>query len=362
MFLLWFRLQSDHKKRLWRLYGSFTALGCVGSIIGAIASLAEIKYEENLHEVLLAQNTSESLAWSAEVSFWTSVLAVPESLHILFISVTLLMVLDRMVHVDFATSRGLTPHLIKTERVVTFIVVILNATSVCFSAVNASAAHRSVPLFRSAAIAVAVNDTKSSKETLDKLQSIDINKIVPHCCESASLLFMVASFIVVLRVCTRRIQQINQRAIADSSSRLAIQDDSSASESVVAGDVRVSVNTFGLLSNMKGVHLQIFVTVVFVFLALLVMAVVKLLDGISDALMNDCEAGNPLDCHPCRNSFGLLQNWFRSTPELFALGVSVPQPLALLVALWAMTSKLMMQMIKSNGQEHAVCDNTMQQM
>ncbi len=371
MFALWFRLNAHQKKKVWRLYGFFTGLGCIGSIFGAIASCAEIKYEENLYEAMFEQNLAAQVSWRAEVAFWVSILLVPESLQVLFISITLLMVLDRMVHVAFATSSGLSARIALAQRAVMSVVVVLNATSLCLNAMISENAHRVAPFLRSAASAAANNDTASSSYYFRQAKSLNENfdHSMPQNCESASLLFILANFIIVLRVCSRRIRQINERAIAESSSRLAQQSSDVPSVGIpssgVASDstVRVSFHTSGLLQNMKAIHLQIFVTVVFVFVALLVMVVVKLIDSLSDAFQNDCSAeASSLDCHPCRNSSGLIQSWFRSTPELWSLGVSMPQPLALLVALWAMTSKFMLQMIKSPRQEANLHLTPMQEM
>lgn len=376
MFFFWYRLNADQKKKVWRLYGFFTGLGCIGSIFGAIASYAEIRFEENLFEAVFEQNLAKKMTWSAEVSFWVSILALPESLNILFINVTLLMVLDRIIHVAFATSIGLNPRIVLAERVVMAIVVSLSMISVGFSAVNTESCHRMVPLLRNAAAAAAINQTDSALEYNEQAQAL----VSPYTyqavqsAESASFLFMVANFIVVLRICSRRIQQINERAIAESSSRLAEQNSNASngaprngipiSDNASDSAVRVSFHTSALLQNMKDVHLQILVTVAFVFVALLVITAVKLIDVISDAFQNDCsdQTDHFIDCHPCRNNFGLAQIWYRLTPELWSLGVSMPQPLALLVALWAMTSKFMLQMIKIPRQEAKGLGTLMQEM
>jgi hypothetical protein len=52
-------------------------------------------------------------------------------------------------------------------------------------------------------------------------------------------------------------------------------------------------------------------------------------------------------CDPNSRAAFLIEDWFSLTPDFFILGVYMPGPVAVLAALWGMTSKLMLQMMKS---------------
>jgi hypothetical protein len=57
-------------------------------------------------------------------------------------------------------------------------------------------------------------------------------------------------------------------------------------------------------------------------------------------------------CDPtCHNVFTHMYVWAANTPEFQVTVVLVSSPLTLLVALWGMTSKLILQAMRSNKQE-----------
>ena len=88
-------------------------------------------------------------------------------------------------------------------------------------------------------------------------------------------------------------------------------------------------------------------TSAFVFLTFLLRAVFSIMNALSSALQNagaDC----PTLCGiPCNNVWSLIEFWVQFTPE-FQLSVElISSPLALIVALWGMTSAHTLQHMRS---------------
>jgi hypothetical protein len=111
---------------------------------------------------------------------------------------------------------------------------------------------------------------------------------------------------------------------------------------------------------MKQVRRQIVVTVLVVFAALIVVAVVLILDAASGIEANDDECGDDAwsffqnedpdvrVCLPCSNVNLLIQDWMEVAPHFLVLTTCFPLPLALMVALWGMTSPLMRKILFSS--------------
>ncbi len=71
------------------------------------------------------------------------------------------------------------------------------------------------------------------------------------------------------------------------------------------------------------------------------------MDG-ADAV--SCPKKSPCDAS-CYNVYRLMQLWFIYTPEFQLTVVLISSPLALLVALWGMTSERTLQRMQSNRQQ-----------
>ena len=369
MFFLWSRLNDAEKKRVWRLYGWFAGLIFVGSIFGIVAESVGIKYAQCIVEVASSQTPAEEYYWQAELSKWASVTLVPEALQVLFISVPLLMVLDRLMRVAFSTSGSLSSRFLWAERVATVIVVGLNILSISFGAVSSFYSSQEVAIWDNLGAALVSNDTASSAALNDKFYdaTLHTNHFYSICllCQVISLLFLVLIFAVVFVVCFRRMRQIRQRVIDRSTSRQHTEHTPSTDvESDSSGDVvsivsavenitpRVSLHSAQLISNMNSVQLQIVITVVIVFIMLLWMATCLVIDAISVTSQKICNAANQefatgTFCNPCENSYSLISDWLSLSPEFTVLSTYIPGQLAMLVALWGMTSKRMLQTMKT---------------
>ncbi len=92
---------------------------------------------------------------------------------------------------------------------------------------------------------------------------------------------------------------------------------------------------------------QIVGTASFVFVTFLLRAVFSIMNALSNALQNagaDC----PTKCGiPCNNVSTLIQTWLQDAPEFQLSVVLISSPLALIVALWGMTSERTLQHMRS---------------
>ena len=176
MFLLWYRLQDADKRKFWSLYGWFTGFLCAGSIFGCIAECAQLAYARSVVEFSESESESnhlssnyrpaEALFWQAEASKWESVAEPPDALQMFLISVPLLMVLDRLMHMAFSTSGSLSSTWVMAKRVSVGIVVGLNALSICCSAASSFNSSQEVPILLDLRAAFLANDT-ATRTALD---------------------------------------------------------------------------------------------------------------------------------------------------------------------------------------------------
>jgi hypothetical protein len=363
MFLAWRRLRSEQKKKVWRFYGWYAALACIGSVFGIASECLGIKYERSIALSSASQNVSERFASEAEVSLWSSVVIVPDAFQICFVNVALLIVLDRLVNVAFATSTGLNARLVLAERAVMGIVTCLSVLSICFSAASAHYFRQCIAPLNNAAAAILANDFKSSAEYNDSFRMWKLLANKTHSAQlfstTAAILFVLVTLVAVVLVCSRRIREIYKREVAGSSARQkarfsSVVDLPADSAELCDSDLsstletpRVSEHTAQLVENLKSVHRQILATVAVVFVALICMAIFQTF--YASATFNDIRftIETVSFCDPKATTNSLFGNWMLLNPEFFILGGYMPPPVAMLVALWGMTSKLMLKMIKS---------------
>ena len=96
-------------------------------------------------------------------------------------------------------------------------------------------------------------------------------------------------------------------------------------------------------------------TAAFVFVTFLLRAVYSTMFALANELQNDgnfvnCPSGNQCDAS-CYNVYRLMQLWLGYTPEFQLTVVLISSPLALLVALWGMTSDRTLQLMQSNRRQ-----------
>jgi hypothetical protein len=217
-----------------------------------------------------------------------------------------------------------------------------------------------------AAAAMLAGDVKSSAEYNDEFRMWKLLANKAHSAQlfskTSAILFVLVTFVAVVLVCSRRIRDINQREMAASCARqkarfssvLTLPADSAEISDGSSSDLssmeqpRVSEHTAQLVENLDMVHRQILVTVAVVFVSLICMAIFQTF--YASATFNDIRFTSDIVsfCDPKATTNSLFGNWMLLNPEFFVLGGYMPPPFAMLVALWGMTSKLMLKMIKSH--------------
>ncbi len=96
-------------------------------------------------------------------------------------------------------------------------------------------------------------------------------------------------------------------------------------------------------------------TATFVFVTFLLRAVYSTMFALANQLQNeanvvDCPSSPQCDAS-CYNVYYLMQQWLFLTPEFQLMVVLISSPLAMLVALWGMTTDRMLQLMQSNRRQ-----------
>ncbi len=106
MFFLWYRLNQDDRRRVWRLYGWFSALMTLGSCIGMVTWLAKMMHlASNLRASDVIQQSAQASQLRlegkadlllAESAKWNAVFSVTYATEFLFLTGAKLLILERM--------------------------------------------------------------------------------------------------------------------------------------------------------------------------------------------------------------------------------------------------------------------------
>jgi hypothetical protein len=93
-------------------------------------------------------------------------------------------------------------------------------------------------------------------------------------------------------------------------------------------------------------------TTAFVFAAFVLRAVLSAMYAAALQLQDGSNCSGPYNrCGECHNAFTHMSVWMAYTPEFESTIVLISSPLALLVALWGMTSKHMLKLLKKGQQD-----------
>jgi hypothetical protein len=223
-------------------------------------------------------------------------------------------------------------------RVVLATVVVGNVVGLCGNVAVAVLSKQVGDLENAAAAAFAANSTDAAYavyfEAQQKSSVGNDAGSVQSFCEVAALLFIILAFAVVGITCARR----------------------------ASSALRGSRGTNDELAAVSQIRRQIVGTTSFVFVTFLLRAVFSTMNALANALQND-GAECPTPCGiPCNNVWTLIQNWLELTPEFQLTVVLISSPLALLVALWGMTSELMLEYMKSSsGGQSAMRDRMLRE-
>jgi hypothetical protein len=353
MFARWWRLDEEGRQGVWRLYGVFTAIMCVGSCVGVatwVVSMLDSAYiltaAVNLREYPFPQpnpnySPSELLSLIATDYLYTACVAFLYPVEVLCLSIVKLTVLDRME--VFSAPRddvNRRQRWVKAGRVTMALVVAGGVAGICGNIVSGVDDLKASSLAKSAASA-ASNFTMDSipfpqflkiADLALRSQKLDQNAVdarsIQAFAEVATLLLIIAAFIVVGISSARRV---------DSSLPL------------------MSAHT---VVKAKRLRLQIVATAAVVFATFLLRAMFVSFTAVSSSFQNFsagfclsrsdlCSTTVTPACPVPYNEFALMQLFLLYTPELQMVVVLASSPLTLLVALWGMTSAPMLRAMSS---------------
>ena len=321
-------MTKEDRPRVWQLYGWFSGLMCLGSVFGAVTWAAWMMVLALIFSVqvqVTAGDNVQSQAFFARFAFWNSAFCITYAIEFLCLSVAKLLVLDRMA--DFAVPKGdgMSRRLAVGGRVVMAVVVVGNVVGVCANVAAAVFFKKAGDFYSAASAAYAANMTDAgnnmSTSAGNSLQVANDANSAQSFCEVAVLLIIIVAFAVVGIAGARRL-----------SSALANMSD----EHGAAG---------------RQLRRQIVGTAAFVFVTFLLRAVFSIMNALANGFQNNGDACAATDVNFCDSScfnwYAIMQTWLLFTPEFQLTVVLISSPLALLVALWGMTSKHTLQHMRA---------------
>ena len=300
---------------------------CVGSVFGAVAWAAWMQFLVALFTAFTpGLSKAEHQAWNALIQYWIAAFSITYSIEFLCLSVAKLMVLHRMTHFGVPKQDdNVRRRLAVGGRAVMAAVVVGNVVGLCANVAAAAYAKEAGDLCGAAAKAYAANMTDIGNNFMhqanQKIDFQDFSTSAQMLCEVAVLLVIIVAFAVVGVASALRVSS-------------ALRDNKD--ENVEAAG--------------RNLQRQIVGTSAFVFMTFLLRAVFAIMNAFSNALQNQDAACAVVDnnlCDPeCYNKWFLLQQWLQYTPEFQLSVVLISSPLALIVALWGMTSDRTLQLMQ----------------
>lgn len=284
---------------VWRLYGWYSGLMMLGSIFGAFTWSAYMMYLLRSFESSKISDpvSPDKVSLGASSLNWRSAFTVTYAIELLCLSAAKLMVLDRLMDVG-ASQRWLL-----RGRVVMLLVVSGNTAGLIGNIVASASFARAAQLHY-----------QMSPDAIREAQSAASVASVQNFCEVAVLLLIVACFVVSGILCTRRI-------------RSGLLQVDAASEAASAG---------------RSIRLHVFGTSAFVFVSFLLRSVHAIMFAVAEHLQNfgaDCVSSKGNFCDSCHNVYMHMAIWMGCTPQFRLIVMLISSPVALLVAMWGMTSK-----------------------
>ena len=336
-------MRGEGRRGEWELYGWFSGLMLCGSCFGAVAWGANMQvFVLNFN---VNNNPSSTLTNAQHYSIvaqnqrWIAAFAVAYAMEFLCLSAAKLMVLDRMMEFAMRKGDGVSRRWVVGGRVVMAAVVAGNVVGLGGNVAAAVYFQRTAESFSAASAAFAANNTADANNFVNLAyqqgQLAVSTQSLQSFCEVAVLLLIIVAFAVVGAACARRLNSEQQR-----------HDDNPF---VNAADAAAAAPAW------RQLRLRIVGTAAFVFVTFLLRAVYSTMFALANELQNsgnsvNCPSSNPCDAS-CFNVYRLMQAWIFYTPEFQLMVVLISSPLALIVALWGMTSDRMLQRMQSNRRQ-----------
>ncbi len=261
-----------------------------------------------------------------------------------------LLILDRMLDYSQLKAKGASSRWSSFFRVLIASVVVGNVVGLCG---NIAAAAFFVRAANNEESFIAKNLLNSSStmmnaEALDSVYSGIKSSAFFFGFETIILPLIVVAFLAAGVVGIRRIHA----ALNDvRSAQLRAVTSARGSSTESLGDSLVALDR--VVSSGMQLKRQIFMTCFTVFTAFILRAFYTSMFSISMALQSspaDCDKYKNI-CSDCYNAHYFLALWLLYTPDFFNVVTLMSQPIALLVALWGMTSGQTLDIMKSGREE-----------
>jgi hypothetical protein len=334
-------MRGEGRRGEWELYGWFSGLMLCGSCFGAVAWGMWMQKLVLYFNVF--NNPSSTLPRAQVVSIFAqadrliAAFNVAYAMEFLCLSAAKLMVLDRMMEFAMRKGEGVWRRWVVGGRVVMAAVVTGNLVGLGGNVAAAVYFQRAAEYNIAASVAFAANNTAHGSNFVNlafqQQQLAYSTQSVQSFCEVAVLLLIIFAFAVVGAACARRLssEQLHHDALVN------------------AADAAAAAPAW------RQLRLRIVGTAAFVFVTFLLRAVFSTMFALANELQN---AGNALNCPSsnycdasCWNVYRLMQLWLFYTPELQLIVVLISSPMALLVALWGMTTDRALQQMQSNRRQ-----------
>jgi hypothetical protein len=344
MFYRWRRMEEEDRGRVWRLYGWFTALMTCGSCFGAVSWAAWMMLLANAYKGSFIEDTAQAtslffLAYSWRVAFF-----VTYAIEFLCLSAAKLMVLDRMSLFVAPQGTRLQTRWAAAGRFVMAAVVLGNAVGLAANAAAAVQYHKAAQAMSTASAYYAANSTEDglsfallSQQEVQRGGSI---ASVQSFSEVAVLLLIVVAFVAAGVASARLVS----RALREVEKMRAVQ--TSCKPSQAESPVFADATTQG-----RALRLRFVGATAFVFVAFVLRAAFSTMFAVAFQLRDTLTESCPEVCDECHNVYLHITQWISLTPEFQLMIMFVSSPLALLVALWGMTPKATLQLMKSRKRQ-----------
>jgi hypothetical protein len=346
MFYLRRRMEERDRARLWRLYGWYTALMTCGSCFGALAWFARTMTLVNSYK---ASRSVPPAGPQAALLFalayrWGPVYLVAYAIEFMCLCAATLMVLDRMSVFAAPEDAGMQKRWAAAGRIVMAVVVLGNAVGLAANAAAAVHVLKASEAESSAVTYYLANNSKDANYQRDVVARTENQRAgsissVQSICEVAVLLLIIAAFVVVGVLCARILR-----------SRLKPIGVDAGYDALMATVGRT------LRRHMLGTTGFIFVTFLLRSVYSTMYAVALQLRDFSKQCPGRVTATSYCDA-TCHNVYSHISFWISNTPEFPLMIILISSPLALLVALWGMTPKSMLQLMKSSKRGNAMLNN-----
>ncbi len=349
------RLRDEQKKLLWPLYGRFTLSAFVSCCFGIFLVSVRIFQFENALKLLdatdrvAAMNLSsqrpstpqdlEALArYSdsvAEDTYWQSLITIQEGCELIAISWAKLAVLERITHSAVSSARGVPRRWVVAKWTSMAIITSLLLTALCSRVAVRVMYHQFRAYHISASSEFRSNNRDGAVQLISDASASSIQKAtgIFNICDAVCLCYIVVAFLLVAGFCAGRIKRIVQLP------------------SSTSGTINRNQN-----GEMKAVMWRVIATCAVVFVSLLLMAIVTTTYAVSmfeKQNGEDCQHFASISdvCDPCHDEPVLVLHWTYFNPEFLILGYYLSSPIALLVALWGMTSTRLLRALRQSLQK-----------